>query len=55
MHTKYMFFICDNYFSDEEGKSVADNAMKHWMKHTCVKFVSRTTEKDFVEFQFADA
>ncbi|XP_028414987.1 zinc metalloproteinase nas-10-like [Dendronephthya gigantea] len=40
---------------DDEGKSVAKSAMDHWMEHTCVKFAPRTTEKDFVEFQFADA
>lgn len=39
---------------DEEGKKVANDAMKHWMDRTCLKFKQRTTENDFVEFQFGD-
>lgn len=39
---------------DDEGKQVANDAMKHWMDRTCIKFNPRTTEKDFVEFQFGD-
>ena len=41
-------------FLDAEGKKVAEDAMKHWMDRTCIKFKPRTTEKDFVEFQFGD-
>ena len=47
------FFCC--YVLDDEGKSIAKSAMNHWMKHTCVKFIPRTAENDFVEYQFADA
>jgi hypothetical protein len=50
-----MIICVNSYISDAEGKAVADGAMKHWMEHTCVKFTERTNEKDFVEFQFADA
>ena len=40
--------------SDDDGKQVALDAMKHWMDHTCVKFAPRTTESDYVDFQFGD-
>ena len=26
-------------------------AMSHWERHTCIEFVNRTTEDDYIEFE----
>ncbi|XP_070579813.1 bone morphogenetic protein 1-like [Ptychodera flava] len=35
---------------DNYQLSVINQAIAHWEEHTCIRFVSRTTEEDYVEF-----
>nr|QNH72404.1 toxin candidate TRINITY_DN21784_c8_g1_i1 [Ceriantheomorphe brasiliensis] len=37
---------------DAEGKEIVDKAITHWKQHSCMDFVPRTTQKDYVEFVF---
>nr|QNH72385.1 toxin candidate TRINITY_DN24592_c0_g1_i1 [Pachycerianthus borealis] len=37
---------------DDEGKDIVAKAITHWKERTCMDFVPRTTEKDYVEFVF---
>jgi len=38
--------------SGESGKDLAKKAMKHWEEKTCLKFVERTDQKYYAEFQY---
>ena len=33
-----------------DGLKLVQSAMKHWSNHTCIKFVERTTERDYILF-----
>ena len=33
-----------------EARRLVESAMDHWMNYTCIKFVERTTEKDYILF-----
>jgi len=43
-------FVC---VSDKDGEDLAKKAMKHWEDKTCLKFVERTNQKYYAEFQYA--
>lgn len=31
-----------------EGRKLVEAGMAHWMNHTCIQFVERTTEQDYI-------
>jgi len=41
------------YLSDKAGEDLAKKAMKHWEDKTCLKFVKRTDQENYAEFQYA--
>lgn len=48
-----IFFICILFFTYKtlaQQKVIFVSAMRHWENYTCITFVERTTEPDFIVF-----